>query len=266
MDFDYNQFKLSKYVDDFLVDNINNMASDFPNIQHINDVIDPLKIDNFLTRSEYCDEDIRLCPSSHIDKLNIEQYFPWKPDINYNNLKIDDIGKFSITLPKKADSISRIINSYCNNFNRQLIITDATAGAGGNVLSFCKYNYKVNAIEIDEERYKLLQHNITEYGYSVNILNCDYLTVYEKLQQDIIFVDPPWGGINYKTIENITLKLGDISIEELCNKISEKKLAKFTVLKLPFNYNLNHIKSVINLPFTLFKLKNIIIIIVFNII
>jgi len=239
MDNNYEQYKLSKFVDDFLFDNINNMTSDF------------------------ADND------SHIDKLNIEQYFPWKPNINYNNLKIDDTGKYSITLPKKADNISRIILTYCNNNNnnnlyRELIITDATAGAGGNVLSFCKHNFKVNAIELDVERYNCLTKNVEEYGYTVNTLNCDYLSVYDKLEQDIIFIDPPWGGINYKSVDNITLNLGHMSIEELCNNISTKKLAKFTVVKLPFNYNLNHIKTQTNLPFTIFKLKNILLIVIYN--
>jgi len=237
MNTDYNQFKLSKYVDDFIVDNINNMTSDF-------------------TDSE----------TFQIDKLTIEQYFPWKANINYDDLRIDDVGKFSITLPKKADSISRIISTYCSNSgsNKEITITDATAGAGGNVLSFCKHNFKVNAVELNIDRYNCLTQNIEAYGYTVNTLNCDYLTIYDKLEQDIIFVDPPWGGLNYKNSDNITLKLGDMTIEELCNNISIKKLAKFTVLKLPFNYNLNHIKVQTNLPFTIFKLKNILLIIIYN--
>ena len=95
MDTDYDQFKLSKYVDDFIVDNINNMTSDFTS-----SIRDPSDSETF-----------------QIDKLTIEQYFPWKSNLNYNNLKIDETGKFSITLPKKADNISRIILTYCNNLN-----------------------------------------------------------------------------------------------------------------------------------------------------
>jgi hypothetical protein len=235
MDMDYNQFKLSKFVDDFLIDNINNLTSDF-------------------TDSE-----------SHIDKLTNVQYFPHKYNMDYNNLKIDDTGKYSITLPKKADHITRIIQTYCNKAtSKKIVITDATAGVGGNVLSFCKHNFKVNAIEMDLERFNCLTHNINEYGYEVNLINSDYLLVYDKLVQDVIFVDPPWGGINYKDADEITLKLGDTTIEELCNNISYKKLAKLTVLKLPFNYNLNYIKSQINLPFTIFKLKKILLIVIFN--
>lgn len=229
---DYNQFKLSKFVDDFLIDNINNLTSDF-------------------TDSE-----------THVDKLTIEQYFPHKSNLNFKKLLIDETGKFSITLPKKADHISRIIKTYCGE---KITITDATAGVGGNVLSFCKHDFKVNAVEMDIERYNYLVNNINQYGYNeVKTINSDYLKVYDKLVQDVIFVDPPWGGINYKSANEITLKLGDVSIEELCNNICYKKIAKITVLKLPFNYDLNYIKNNINLTYTIFRLKKILLIIIFN--
>jgi len=239
MNNDYLQFTLSKFVDDFLIDNINNMSSEFGCITDHNDSI-------------------------HVNKLSIEQYFPWKIDIDFNKLKIDETGKYSITLPKKADHITLIILSYCNNMNKPIVITDATAGVGGNVLSFCKYNMSVNAVEKELERYNYLVNNINEYGYIVTTIHDDYLKIYDKLQQDIIFMDPPWGGINYKNMDDVILKLGDVDIEDLCNEISEKKLAKITVLKLPYNYNLNHIKSKINVPFTIFKIKHILLIIIFN--
>ena len=38
---------------------------------------------------------------------------------------------------------------------------------------------------------------------------------------------------NYKSVDNITLNLGHMSIEELCNNISTKKLAKFSSVPLP---------------------------------
>jgi predicted RNA methylase len=237
MDFilNFNQYKLSKQVDDFLIDNINNLSNDKLSIY-----------------------------TNHITDLSNEQYFPFGHNVNFNNLKIDDIGRYSITLPKKADIISKIIKSYCSNLNRDITITDATAGIGGNVLSFSKYNFKVNAIEIDEERFEHLKNNITEYKYSVNLINADYTVIYQDIKQDVIFIDPPWGGVNYKNSEDITLKLGNIKLEDLCNDISDKKLAKITALKLPFNYDLNHIKNNIHLPFTIYKLKYMLLIIILN--
>lgn len=236
---DFNYPKLSVVVDDFLVDNINNMTCDFVS----------------LTTNEI---------TCYVDKLSIYQYFPKNDHVNFENLQIDDVGKYSITLPKKADTITKIIESYCNCPNNKITITDATAGVGGNVLSFCKYGFKVNAIEIDKERYDILKNNINEYKFDVNMVNDNYLNVISKLNQDVIFMDPPWGGIEYKKHDEITLKLGDITIEDLCKKISNEKLAKLTVLKLPFNYNLNYIKHEIQLPFTIIKIKNILVVVIFN--
>ena len=231
MAIDYNQFKLSKFVDDFFIDNINNMTSD----------------------------------SCHVNKLKIEQYFPWNGNIDFNNLKIDNVGKYSITLPKKADNITRIILSHCSHFNKQITITDATAGVGGNVLSFYKNNMIVNAVELDQTRFQYLSHNINEYGYNISLHNADYTHIYDNLRQDVIFIDPPWGGTTYKQSDEVNLKLGDLTIEQLCNNIIDKKLAFLTVLKLPFNYNINYIKEHINNSFTIYKLKNILLIIISNI-
>ena len=238
---EFNSIKLSSFVDEFLVDNISNMTCDF----------------NDASSNEF---------SYHINQLQIEQYFPKHHNINYNILKIDDIGKYSITLPKKADTISELIKKYCNITGRQIIITDATAGVGGNVLSFCKYNYIVNAVEIDNERFHYLKHNIKEYKYDnmITLYNDNYINIFENLVQDVIFIDPPWGGLDYKKTEDITLKLGDIEIEELCNIINNKKLAKLTVLKLPFNYNLNYIKRMVHQTFTIYKLKNILLVLIIN--
>lgn len=239
---EFNNYKLSKYVDDFLVDNLNN-------INVIN------QTSSYLNDNEN---------TSHVDKLSIDQYFPWNSNVNFQQLKIDEIGKYSITLPKKADIISKIIQTYCNIQDRQIKITDATAGVGGNVISFCKFGFDVNAVEIDLERYEYLKHNLNEYHYKVELYNDDYISIFDKLNQDVIFVDPPWGGINYKKADEVTLKLGETEIEDLCNMINNKKLAKLTVLKLPYNYDLNHIKNKINLPITMFKMKNILLLIIFN--
>ena len=231
----YDECKLSKFVDDFLIDNINNMSSDF-------------------IKNQY-----------NIMKLSINDYFPIQNNITFKKLKIDEISRYSITLPKKADDISKIIQTYCYNFNKPIIITDGTAGVGGNVLSFCKHGFIVNAVEIDKDRYECLLNNIKEYNYNIlSSHNCDYLEKFDRIKQDVIFIDPPWGGLDYKKNDNITIKLGNINIETLCNKIIEKQLAKLTVLKLPYNYNLNYIKNVIYLPFTIFKLKNILLVIIFN--
>jgi 16S rRNA G966 N2-methylase RsmD len=238
--------KLSDQIDDFFVDNMINLMNSDQGINTSN---------ISLTRKS----------ASYIDKLPVDQYFPYKQTVNYDNLKIDAVGKYSITLPDKADMITKMILFYCRNITQnKLTITDATAGVGGNVLSFCKSGMNVNAVEIDTERFEYLKHNISQYGYNTALFNKDYLAIYETIKQDIIFIDPPWGGLSYKEADNVTLSLGNMPIEELCNNICNKKLAKITVLKLPYNYNLNYMKNAINSSFNMYKLKNILLVMIFN--
>jgi len=230
-------YSLSKYVDDVIIENINNLS---------------ISDDNTNSKNIFI----------------IEKYFPYSNNVKYNNLKIDNIGKFSITHPKQADEISLIIKNYFNKKdNNPIIITDAMAGVGGNVLSFCRTNFNVNAIEKDFIRYNFLINNINEYKLNNRILklyNDNYLNVYNKIIQDVIYIDPPWGGAAYKNIEHITIKIDNIEIEDLCNNIIINKLASLIVLKLPINYDLNYIKIKISYSFLIFKLKNILLILIFN--
>jgi predicted RNA methylase len=233
--------KLSDQIEEFFSENMINLMNDF--------------VSNEKNKTSY-----------RIDKLPIDQYFPIKHNLNYNDLKIDDIGKYSITLPRKADAITKLILTYIKSTSiaEHVTITDATAGVGGNVLSFCKYGINVNAVELDTERFEYLKHNVSKYEYNVNLYNNNYLDIYETIKQDIIFIDPPWGGPEYKKSDEIILSLNDISLEDICNNIFIKKLAKLTVLKLPYNYNLNHMKNKILCPFNIYNLKNILMIFIFN--
>ena len=237
--------KLSDQIEEFFAENMIKLMNDFALITE--------------------DKDVKKT-THKIDKLSMDQYFPAKVNVNYSDLKIDEVGKYSITLPKKADMITRLILFYCKNLNsaNRLTITDATAGVGGNVLSFCKSGLNVNAVEIDKDRFDYLSHNVTKYGYDVSMYNENYLEIYERLTQDIIFIDPPWGGLDYKKADEIVLTLGNTPLEDICNNIYNKKMAKLTVLKLPYNYNLNHMKRTIHTSFNIYNLKNIMLILIFN--
>ena len=87
------------------------------------------------------------------------------------------------------------------------VITDATACVGGNTVSFARHFKKVQAIELDESRFHQLTHNLrlisTFYSGSyflgeVTLHKGDCLNVCAQLKQDVVFVDPPWGGSAYK--------------------------------------------------------------------
>jgi hypothetical protein len=161
---------------------------------------------------------------------------------NNDKILIDEVGKYSISLPEKSKIITNLISKYLNN-KIDIVITDAMACIGGDTLTFAKTFTKVNAIEMDKTRYDYLKHNMNLFNINnINYYNDDYLNIYDKLTQDVIYIDPPWGGPEYKSKKSVKIKLGEKKLEELCDNIIQKKLCKLLVLKLPFNYDLSELK------------------------
>jgi len=160
---------------------------------------------------------------------------------NNDKILIDDVGKYSITLPDKTKIITNLISKYLNS--KDIIVTDAMACIGGDTLSFAKEFKSVNAIELDKTRFEYLKHNMSLFNCSnIVFYNDDYLKLINTIKQDVIYIDPPWGGPDYKTKKNIKIKIGDKKLEEICDEIIEKKLCKLLVLKLPYNYDLAELK------------------------
>jgi len=128
---------------------------------------------------------------------------------------------------------------------KKLVITEMTAGVGGNVLNFAKYFKYVNAIEIDTTRYNYLNKNIKLYGY--NNVNCyndnsmNLLINQDDIFQDIVFFDPPWGGKDYKLFSNLRLQFGHFSIENVCRILFQRKSNKMIIMKLPNNYDFDYL-------------------------
>lgn len=187
---------------------------------------------------------------------------------NFSKIKIDDESFSFITIREIADITSKIICYHLLEYNlnpQKITIVDYTSGVGGNVLSFSKYFKFVYAIEISIERSEYLKNNVGIYGFeNIEVINkcaiefnsLDLINV----NPSVVFVDPPWGGSNYKSNEKLLLGLGSVPIEELIINIASKfsshylKLVeanpnekknnfnnKFIILKLPKNYDIDHL-------------------------
>jgi len=180
-------------------------------------------------------------------------------NINYNKeennikLKGDVEGMFSLSYKEDADILSNIIKDKFGDIK----ILDGTSGIGGNTISFGLHFSNLIAIEINKERFKYLQNNIKSFNITAKLYDDDMLNHLND-DYDLIFIDPPWGGPNYKLEKIISLSLGNIKLEDLTKKI--KALNKIIIYKLPFNYNLNEF-SLYN--YEIYKIKNYLIIIIF---
>jgi hypothetical protein len=177
--------------------------------------------------------------------------FPYIDNIKLmHNLQIDDESLYFISIREDAEKITKIIlDDSTISTSGPLIITDATAGVGGNTISFGmskKFQY-INSIELDNQRYNFLDNNINIYNLkNINIYNGDCLELLDKLYSDIIFFDPPWGGKDYKLKNKTRLNISGQTIENICSKFIQNINIKMIVLKLPLNYDIEYFNNELN--------------------
>jgi len=189
-------------------------------------------------------------------------------------LKIDHESVHYISLREDAHKISCIIAHHLDALEidtKEAIISDATAGVGGDALSFGLNFGHVHAIEIDKVRYDYLVNNINVYNLkNITSYHDDCKDIINNIEnQDVVFMDPPWGGRSYKKYEKLKLNLGNICIEEYCNIIFDsnktKCVPKLIVLKLPTNYDIvNLYKNVKCKKIILHELKKMYIVAIYS--
>ncbi len=162
--------------------------------------------------------------------------------INLKDFKLNEEGSFSITRPYESSQIIYLIENFIRHIEKNeielstRILTDGTACMGGDLVRFSKYFRMVNGVEIFEENFSYLVQNCKQFGcHNVNLFCQNYLDIYNILKQDVIYLDPPWGGISYKNKDTVSLKMGNLELWELINLIKEKKLTKFVFVKAPMN-------------------------------
>jgi 16S rRNA G966 N2-methylase RsmD len=198
--------------------------------------------------------------------LQIENDFltimtPYKTAREMNQIIITSLHKIKLD---RIDDWEVLSN---NERASKSVITDMTAGVGGNVIAFSKAFQYVNAIEIDPFRYDQLKYNVKQYELlNINIYNgnsLDYVIKDNMLNQDILYMDPPWGGDDYHQEELITLKISDENIETIINNIFNKKRAQMIVLKLPSNYDMEYFKKHVNRTYDLHELRKMNLIIIY---
>ena len=188
-----------------------------------------------------------------LDNINVFPFFK-KEDIekassNNKLLQITDKGKYSISKPTDADWITNIICKFSLDVIKKhpstQIITDGTAGIGGNVINFSKHFAHVNSIEINNIHSNVIKNNIEALDINnVTHIHDNFLNFIENSQysDSLFFLDPPWGGKSYKNFKYFNLKLGKLMIYDIIN-IFHKKGYKYLCLKAPINLNVSPILS-----------------------
>jgi 16S rRNA G966 N2-methylase RsmD len=205
-------------------------CKDFKNIRN-------LKI---LSPNDIFNDVIRIVKSENIPK------FPIKKGIDMSKIKLTGEGKFSYTRTKHGVELINYLNGKINNL-KDLTVLDGTANMGSDTILFSLNSKNVIGIEINKENYEMLVHNTNLYKQdNIKLLLGDTTKDIFDLCFDLLYLDPPWGGEDYKENEKLDLYLGDkrfdLFIKEVIDKYEMCSL-KYIVLKLPLNYNFDRLKE-----------------------
>ena len=174
-------------------------------------------------------------PTDKMDKI-----FPTVKNVDKSKLQITNVGLYSVSKISGSLKLVYLIKKYFKT--NKLTITDGTANVGSDSIMLALHFNKVNSIEYDKTEFKVLQNNVNQYKLdNINLYNDDTTKKLKQLIQDVIFIDAPWGGTDYKDNKNIKLFMCNKEISEIFNE--NKKYAKLFIFKVPTNYDFNYFIS-----------------------
>lgn len=176
----------------------------------------------------------------------MEEIFLQREDIDYTKLKITDEGKYSVTRRKDAERVIEIMKGVIGDLKTKTI-TDATGCVGGDTIHFAD-NYKfVHTIEINKENFEVLHNNVELYNFTNIALHNGDATVLYNWKTDVLYVDPPWGGPQYKESKSLDLFMSEKRLDNWLEEILHRKnRPSFIFLKLPHNYNFSRLNFLSN--------------------
>lgn len=151
------------------------------------------------------------------------QTFPSLTAPTHAELRLDPEAYFSISDEYTADDMTSACISLLNCLpaaQRSGIAVDGTGGGGGNTASLIRMQQfaSILSYEVHPERAVNLKHNLHVLFGSYpgcNVLNksclsdifdhrsannSTFLPQLYQVSPDLLFLDPPWGGTNYRTV------------------------------------------------------------------
>ncbi|AOM63392.1 putative RNA methylase [Heterosigma akashiwo virus 01] len=183
--------------------------------------------------------------------------FPIAPrdhSVNFSRLIVTEESLFSSSRNTASKLLVQLISkSFVVEKSKRLTVTDATANIGSDTIALALEFMKVNAIEKDSVNFTALKNNCKVYGLNnVDFFHGDSIDVLHGLTQDVIYVDAPWGGRDYKRYKKLKLYLNDLELSDIFLKFYDK--CKLFVFKLPINYDLNYFLKITELNKNQYKM------------
>ena len=211
--------------------------------------------------------------SSSMTSRRVDHLFSRTPAELRAQIRMDNTATFSVTDERTADEITEHALALIGGAQNaaEYTIIDLTACVGGNALSFAKRFPRVLGIEFDSNRANMLDHNMRllenvgearkrcqlrcQQGDAVQLLSnpaqirADAVCGWRKSNHEdvglVFFLDPPWGGLNYKDAASLRLKLGGKPISEVLAMCLDVRGCAHIIMKCPFNTDMSGIDALV---------------------
>jgi predicted RNA methylase len=190
-----------------------------------------------------------------------EILFPKKAGIDYDKLQMTEEGEYSITKRKDGDKLIQIMRTIVKNLKVKTI-TDMTGNVGGDTILFGLNFKKVWSYEINPENFRALKNNVEVFGLkNVELHQGDSVKAIPDIQTDVVYIDAPWGGPDYKNKKELDLYLGKKRVDELVEVILED--SNYVFLKVPTNYNFKRLDE-LDYDWEKYKVRNFYVVCLFS--
>ena len=167
----------------------------------------------------------------------MDEIFPPRDGVDFSKLKLTTEGEYSVTYKKDAERITNIMKSTIGNLSDKTI-TDVTGCVGGDTINFALNFKTVHTIEKNAENYDTLVNNVNQYSLKNVFIHKGDSTEIFDWKTNVLYIDPPWGGPDYKTKKDLDLFMSSKRLDEWIEEILlRKNRPDYIFLKLPQNFN-----------------------------
>lgn len=176
-------------------------------------------------------------------KLVKEPIFPRKAGVDYTKLKMTPEGEYSVTKRKDGEVLLKHMKTVVKGM-KQKTIADLTGNVGGDTILFALNFKQVKSFELNRENFEALENNVKVFDLkNVELKEGDSTKLYDG-NTDVVYIDAPWGGPEYKEKKELDLFLGTQRVDLYIHKLMKSaQHPMFAFLKVPSNYNFSRLDA-----------------------
>jgi len=170
------------------------------------------------------------------DKNTPTEYFP---SIIPNPFRFSNVSVSNTVNVDQAENTYEVMKLFYKDTDlKQMSILDLSSCIGGNTWKFIGKFLITYANELSPLQFKLLRNNMFAISsYNIYFLNMNPVDVMKKLIVDVLFTNPPWSGVDYKTNPKVGYYKDD-KFYDIVDLLVEQEdfVRSLIVLRVPHKY------------------------------